>query len=561
MSYLFLLVVCNTYADEEMFLDAKEAFQANIIIEDSNILVSWKIAPDYYLYRHAFKAYAATADEQELLSFTLPEGVISYDTYLDKEIETYSHDITQRITYTAPGEAHKLILYAQGCSKKGLCYPPEKYEFDLPRTTVQKSVSSLTENNSENAANLSLYTVMIMMASGFLGGLILNLMPCVFPVLSLKVLSLSTNHQDGKSQKRHGQVYTLGVVLSFIAIASTIFIARQLGEHVGWGFQLQHPSFVISMIYLFFIMGIILMGFVEIGGSYAGLGQSLVSGESTRASFFTGVLAVLVASPCSAPFMAPALGYALTQPFLYSLTIFIALGFGMAFPFLLLSYVPGLTKYLPSPGNWMVLFKQLLAFPLFITVVWLIWVLSNQVGVDTVVMVLFGLLGISFSLWLYRIAQHSAHFPHRNTLIKGMSLTVLSLSLFFTLAPKNDALAMELTQDNHRELFSLEKLEALRNTNQAVFVDVTAEWCITCQVNEKIAFTDRVKDAFKLHEVEFLVADWTNANPEIEQLLRENGRSGAPLYLLYSKNKVSPEILPQILTEATVLEALKRAQL
>jgi len=238
-----------------------------------------------------------------------------------------------------------------------------------------------------------------MILFAIVGGVILNLMPCVFPVLSIKALSLATNH-DRRSRIRHGWSYTLGCVLTFIIVAGVLLLVRDTGRAVGWGFQLQVPGFITFLAFLFFVMGLNLYGFINFGGRWMSTGQSLTQGYGLQQSFFTGLLAAVVASPCTAPFMASALGYAMAQPAIVGLSVFAALGFGMALPFLLLSYLPQMGRFLPQPGAWMETFKQAAAFTLFLTSSWMLWILGRQADGDSVILVLVGAVGVVFSFWL-----------------------------------------------------------------------------------------------------------------------------------------------------------------
>lgn len=579
--------MADTYSeDNEEFLEAKQAFVPSLHLEEGQLIADWQIAEGYYLYRHMFKVFRKVANEKHSLDFSMPRGEIRYDQFLEKDIETFTHHIRQTVSLPnalvqGKGQAHYITLEAQGCSKKGLCYSPQQYTYSIDthgnilesvnsETTVEPSNTNISrsgisqadlvdENNvaiEPRVEKISVIELIMFTASAFIGGLLLNLMPCVFPVLSLKALSFSSIHASVREQRIHGWMYTMGSVLSFATIAFIIIVARHTGESLGWGFQLQQPTFVIFMVYLFFIMGLNLMGFIEIGGAYAGMGQNLTSGHSRNASFFTGVLAVLVASPCTAPFMAPALGVALTQPLFYSLLIFVALGLGMASPFLLLSYFPSLSRYLPKPGNWMVVFKQLLAFPLFVTAIWLFWVLTRQTNMNTIALVLLGLVCITFSLWLLRTTIHVTSALHRHTVKISALLVLLPAFIFAVQAQSTPNIQQTVTDTNH---FSFEKLRSLRNANSAVFIDVTADWCITCKVNENIAFTDRVLQELHERNITMLIADWTNKSPEIDRLLQEHNRSGVPLYVMYPADGGEAELLPQILTEDILISAMQRA--
>lgn len=584
ITFLLIFSGADSYASLEVsFLEADEAFQPTPLIEDNALVVRWDIADGYYLYQHGFTLEIQVNNIYSPVVFKLLEnGKITFDDNFGKEVETFHHTVTMQADVSAyVGKSFDVILGSQGCADQGLCYPPTNYEFHVDTDTliskkikddifnsstgsskpvaIDTRLSERLSNPPSQSPTTSFRTIIFTMFAALLGGLILNLMPCVFPVLSLKALSLTDVSQDRSTLRLHGWAYSLGVILAFIIAASAILIARSAGESLGWGFQLQHPVFVSIMIYLFFVMGLSLSGAFEFGGAFMGVGQNLTSGHSLKSSFFTGVLAALVASPCTAPFMATALGVALTQPIAFALIIFIALGFGMAFPFLLLSYAPVLHRWLPSPGNWMVTFKQFLAFPMYLTVIWLLWVLAHQTTGDTVIMILVGMLMIVIGLWLSGFRPKSATLQTlRRVSITALLIPALALATFSNNSNK-EKFGVQNESDTRYEVYSLQRLEEYRAQGIPVFVDLTADWCITCKVNESVAFTSHIKNLLNEHKIAVLVGDWTNKNPEISMLLKEHNRSGIPLYLMYPKGKGNPEVLPQILTEGSIEKAITRA--
>ncbi len=379
-----------------------------------------------------------------------------------------------------------------------------------------------------------------------LGGLILNLMPCVFPVLALKALALTRSGAE-QPHERHRQAlaYTAGVVLSCTAVAGVMLALRGAGEAVGWGFQLQSPEFVAVLVYLLFALGLSLSGAVEFGAGLMNLGGRLVQRPGLSSSFFTGVLAVVVATPCTAPFMGTALGYAMTQPATLALLIFAVLGLGLALPFLLLGFVPALARLLPRPGAWMERFKQLMAFPLYLTAVWLLWVLTRQSDAQMLARVLVGVVLIAFALWLWR---------SRGVLASILKLAALAgaLALVFTASTPLPAQRPAAGA----EPWSAARVAELRAEGRTVFVDFTADWCITCKLNERATLNSaRVQEAMLTRDVITLVADWTRADPDITAELARFGRNGVPLYLLYV-NGGEPRVLPQILSPDSLIEAL-----
>ena len=391
----------------------------------------------------------------------------------------------------------------------------------------------------------------------FLGGLILNLMPCVFPVLSLKVLHLaSTTHITRKEQQLHGLTYMAGVMVSFLALAAVLLALKASGTAAGWGFHLQQPWFVAALVFLFFVMGLSMSGVVEFG-----VGSDLQEKEGYTGSFFTGVLASVVASPCTAPFMGAALGFAFTQSTLVALTVFLALGFGMALPFVLLSFLPALAKLMPRPGPWMLTFRQVLAFPLYATVVWLLWVLGQQTDSNAMALVIGACLLLAFACWLFQYRHNSRGWWRQLSLLLILLCVAAAGSTLFTpfLQVRIHAETASEPGENYQP-YTAARLAALRAAGKPVFVNMTAAWCITCLVNERVALgSEAFAAALKQKGVTYLKGDWTNNDPAITEVLKQYQTSGVPLYLMFPADASKPaEVLPQILSESTVLAALER---
>ena len=394
-----------------------------------------------------------------------------------------------------------------------------------------------------------------------LGGLVLNLMPCVFPVLSIKVLSLVGQAGEERARVRwHGLAYTAGVLASFLGLAGLLIALKAGGAGIGWGFQLQSPVVVALLAYGLFAVGLSLSGVVHVGGRLAGIGDGLTRRSGYQGSFFTGVLATLVATPCTAPFMGAAVGFALTQEPAVGLLVFACLGLGLALPFLALTAFPGSLSLLPRPGAWMETVKGALAFPVYATAAWLVWVLAQQVGPDGLLGALGGLVLVGFSAWAWERARASGRLGTGF----GRATAALALAGALGLAVALDgqrAGAAGVRLAGIEEPFTQARLDALRAEGRTVFVDMTAAWCITCQVNERTVLSrEAVQAAFKAGAVAYLKGDWTNQNPEITRLLESHGRSGVPLYLVY-RGKGEARVLPQILTEAVVLDGIKSEQL
>lgn len=385
-------------------------------------------------------------------------------------------------------------------------------------------------------------------AMAFIGGLILNVMPCVFPVLSLKILSLVQDRQH-INLPLHSVVFTLGVLLTMLVLAGVLIAVKSAGISVGWGFQLQSPIFVASLAVIFAAISVNLLGWFEFsgvrvsGGSYS---NSLLN------CFATGVLAVVAASPCTAPFMGAALGYALTASIRESIFVFLALGLGMSLPWLVLSLFPVLTAWMPKPGAWMNVFRKLMAIPMLLTMIWLLWVLSLQVSFTALVLYIAAVISLCVCLFLYGKLQFSLLTAKLPIVLSAACAVLLFAAASSPLFRQPDAAVQAA------DAWSPQAVENALKAGKPVFVDFTASWCVTCQAN-KIAVLDRedIREAFKQHGVVFLVADWTNQNPDITQALESFGRSGVPLYILYSPEGKTT-VLPELLTKNIVIGALDK---
>lgn len=394
-----------------------------------------------------------------------------------------------------------------------------------------------------------------------LGGVILNLMPCVFPILSLKVLSLAVRGDTSlREQRLHGLAYAAGVILAFLSLAVVLLTLQASGAAIGWGFHLQKPWFVGALVFLFFVMGLSMSGVVEFGTSIMGVGGQLQEKDGYSGSFFTGVLASVVASPCTAPFMGAALGFAFTQSMPVALTVFFALGFGMALPFLVLSFVPALARLMPRPGAWMLTFKQILAFPLYATVVWLLWVLGQQTSIDAMALVIAACVLLAFAAWLYQYRHSHAGFWRHASMLLILLCLAASFSVLRSPLLVARTVSTEVGSSENYEVYSAARLATLRAEGKPVFVNMTAAWCITCLVNERIALsTDEVTVAMAEKGIIYLKGDWTNNDPEITAVLKQYETSGVPLYLMFPADALKPaEKLPQILTEGILIDAMSR---
>lgn len=536
---------------QSAFLPVRDAYQLDgALTPEGALRLYWQIAEDYYLYQHAFKVRSLSEEDAEPLFIHFPPALAKTDEFFG-EVQVYYDEADLIADLPQGADRVSVAVTYQGCADAGLCYPPETETLliDLVSGTVTAGSTHATAQRLAPAPSPPTADMTLLLALGlaFLGGIILNAMPCVFPILSLKVLSFATG--DPTEHRRHGLAYLAGVISSFLLIASVLIGLQGAGRWVGWGFQLQSTHFVIALAYCFALMGFSLSGMVLFGGRWMNLGAGLAAAPGSKGSFFTGVLAVVVASPCTAPFMGSALGYALTQPPQYALSVFAALGAGMAAPMVAISWSQAARRWLPKPGAWMETLKQIMAFPLYLTSVWLIWVAGKQSGVDTMAAAATGLVLLALGLTLLRGGQ-TARFVGIGSLICAVLLgSVRGDPVATDGQPERDGVVR----------WSIEELNALRAQGKPVFVDVTADWCITCLANEQaVLFTDEMTAAFATAGVTYMVADWTNYDPLIGEFVRTHGRNGIPLYVLYSGTPgVAPLVLPQLLTTNMMLEALE----
>ena len=401
------------------------------------------------------------------------------------------------------------------------------------------------------------------LAFAFGGGLLLNLMPCVFPILSLKALGLVVaGAGDRRALRREGTAFAAGVIVAFVALAAAIVGLRTAGEQLGWGFQLQSPSVVSALALLFFVMGLNLSGVFEFGSLVPSRLATWSHSNRSVNAFASGLLAVAIASPCTAPFMGAALGYALGEDARVTVGIFVTLGIGMALPYLALAWFPAWRRALPRPGPWMGRLRQLLAFPLYATVAWLVWVLGAQVGNDAVIRIGAALVLCAFALWAWHAWQVGRRRAWATAAIVG-ALCALTVAgpLLGTVGntPATDARRPAAATTDGWEPYSERRVAELASQGRPVFIDFTAAWCITCQVNKRLVLTDpRVRDAFTRGNVALLRADWTRRDPAITQALSALGRSGVPVYVLY-RSSGERVLLPEVLQRQTVIDAIARS--
>lgn len=539
---------------QDEFLPVEQAYILNTEFEGvGKLRLNWQIADAYYLYRHSYKFKLLDGSNAVELSADIGAGKAKHDEYFG-DVEVYYHNADVSLSTIPQKPGLILSVTSQGCADAGLCYPPRTQYFELngqqlTSTEIDKPAAITTASAPPISPEPETGSLLYMLLLALLGGAFLNLMPCVFPVLSLKVLGFAKDKEH--SQALHGVAYSVGVVVSFIIVAAVLVSLQAAGEAIGWGFHLQSPWFVASLTYLFFVMGLSLSGFIEFGSQWMNVGGRLADRSGYTGSFFTGVLATVVASPCTAPLMGTALGYAVTQPTFTALSVFATLGLGMALPVLLLSFSPKLLNKIPRPGPWMETLKQALAFPLYATAVWLAWVVGNQTGVNGMAALLLGCVLITLALWLWR----------RNTFSRCLSAACVAAAIAIVSGPLLTPSTHTGVDDSDKnwQAYTPQTLSELRSQGKPVFINITADWCITCLANERVSLgTEQVKKAMIDNGVTYLKGDWTNHNPQITELLRQYGRTGIPLYLAYPAGNNQPgTVLPQILTSATVIEALE----
>lgn len=447
------------------------------------------------------------------------------------------------------------VLELSGGRAYVIAAKPGAVDAALLRKAVAAANTATAAGTAGRAASAdhSLWSVVLL---AFLGGILLNLMPCVFPVLFLKGLALvRSGNEERRTLRRHGIVYTAGIVLSFWALVAVLLSLRSAGAVLGWGFQFQSPVFLELMAALLFFLGLSLAGQFELGLSLTSTGGSLAAKQGYAGSFFTGVLAVIVATPCTGPFMAAAIGYALAQPAAVTFAVFTALALGLAAPYVTLTFQPAWTRWLPRPGVWMDILKQATAVPIFAFVIWLAWVLAQAYGTALLAALLSCFLLLAIAGWFLGRWQGKRWAG----VVAAVLLVVVVLAAFY--APQKltseSTSSAQAQSSNGWQPWSADSVRQYQAQGRPVFVDFTASWCLSCQVNERLALDQpEVQQAFAQHHVALLRADWTRHDEAITEALTALGRDGVPAYMLYSPGQSSPTILPQVLTPGLVLDAV-----
>ncbi|WP_066647253.1 thioredoxin family protein [Sphingomonas sp. CCH10-B3] len=440
------------------------------------------------------------------------------------------------------------VLKADGGPIDGILRIGAQKAVSLSASAGAVPPASGASGQSAGAENGVLVATLIALGGAMLGGLILNIMPCVFPILSLKALSLAKGSVDEKEARREALAYTAGVLTVIMGLGATILALRAGGAAVGWAFQLQSPGTIVVLLMLVVALTLNLAGLFEIPTP-----AFVDSASGASGAFATGALAAIIATPCTGPFMGAALGAALVLPTAAAMAVFFGLGFGLAIPFLAIGFVPALRKALPKPGTWMETFRQVLAVPMGLTAIWLAWVLGGEAGVDGITLGLVGALGVAVVLFIVGKRQHQGLSAHWLSLVALVAVTGAT-AYAIRPVPKGANAASALVAEG-KAAFSEEKLAEARAKGQPVFAYFTADWCLTCKVNERIAIdTDQVKAAFAKHNVAVMVGDWTDGDPKLGRFIEAHNRAGVPLYLFYKPGAKEPEVLPQVLTPAMLSE-------
>ena len=554
-------------------LPEAQAFRYEAIANSpSELLVRITPAQGYYLYRDKTSFQLLDADGVTLGAPRWPAGQAHRDEHFG-DVTVYFDVAEIPLPLIRSNEAAQtLTLQAnfQGCQTDGICYRPmtRQLTVDLPAgagspvgaasaaiVSAQRIAAEAapTESAADSHAPPGLLLSLLL---ALVGGLILNLMPCVLPVLSFKALGLAQASRSHAHARAHALWYTAGVLASFAVIGALVLALRSAGQAMGWGFQLQQPEVVAGLTLLMFAIGLSLSGVFQFGATMAGVGQSLTEKSGATGDFFTGVLAVIVASPCTAPFMAGALGYAFTAPVLPAMLVFLALGLGLALPFLLIGFVPALASRLPRPGAWMETLKHWLAFPMYLTAVWLLWVFGKQRGMDAVGVLLIAVVVLALGLWWLEKQRYTERPAQK--VLAWLLIAVAAAAAIAAVRLPAHAAAQQVEQGT--VAYSAKALAEARAEGRAVFIDMTADWCITCKVNEKaVLHTDAFRELLERTNTVYMVGDWTDQDAEISAFLDEFHAPGVPLYVVYPAGGGPGRKLPQLLSQSMMEEALDPA--
>jgi thiol:disulfide interchange protein len=543
-------------------LPAEQAFRFEALAQNPHqLLLRWTMPKGYYLYRD--QTTLKLKDAAGLgLKPAWPAGTAHHDEHYG-DVTVYFGQVELPVAIEGDlGDSTPLTLLAsfQGCQDGGLCYPLMTRSVNL----ALGSGAAVTGQTTETAPQpppadagpaplpLSLLAALLLALGG---GLVLNLMPCVLPVLSIKAVSVLESGENRATARRHALFYTAGVLCSFALLGLGILALRSAGHALGWGSQLQQPLLVGALACVMLAVGLSMSGVVQFGASLGNTGASLAARSGPAGDFFTGVLAVVVASPCTAPFMGSALAYAFAAPMLAALLVFLALGVGLALPFLAIGFVPALARLLPRPGRWMETLKQVLAFPMYLTAAWLVWVLANQRGADAVGLVLVAMVLLAMTLWWFERSR-SRGLPSKVAVAVLALATLAPMYLLAHVPPPSTAAAAE----EGVIAYSPQKLAELRAAGTPVFVDMTADWCVTCKANEHTVLDTRAfRNLLERTGTVYMKGDWTDVDPDISAFLQQYRSPGVPLYVVFPKHGGPGRQLSTVLTSSLVERALTEA--
>jgi thiol:disulfide interchange protein DsbD len=524
------------------------------------LLLRWTMPKGYYLYRAQTRLRLADAPGLELKP-AWPAGVAHQDAHFG-EVTVYFDEVELPVTVDgdlAGRRQLKLEASFQGCQDGGLCYPVmhRTVTIDLgDRASASTGAfASAGPPPADGGAGPLQIGLLAALALALAGGLVLNLMPCVLPVLSIKAVSVLESSDHPATRRRHALFYTAGVLCSFAALGLGILALRSAGDALGWGTQLQQPVVVGALACVMLAVGLSMSGVVQFGTSLGNTGTGLASRAGPAGDFFTGVLAVVVATPCTAPFMGSALAYAFTASMLSAFLVFMALGIGLALPFLAIAFVPALARLLPKPGRWMETLKQVLAFPMYLTAAWLVWVLANQRGADAVGLVLVAMVLLAMTLWWFERSRSRGALSKFAVALLALATLVPMALLSHVPPPSANAVAADGVV-----AYSPQKLAELRAAGMPVFVDMTADWCVTCKANEHTVLdTQRFRDLLQRTGATYMKGDWTDVNPAISAFLAQYHSPGVPLYVVFPRDGGPGRQLSTVLTASMVERALTDA--
>ncbi|WP_243042201.1 protein-disulfide reductase DsbD family protein [Dyella sedimenti] len=538
-------------------LPAEQAFHLEALATDrQHLLLRWTMPKGYYLYRDQTALRLKDADGLSLAPPSWPAGVTHEDAHFGKTTVYFDQvELPVAIQGDTTGRsAIALEASFQGCQDGGLCYPLMTRALDVSLSGAAPTSGTAAEPAPEmppahgGDAEVGLaYALLLALA----GGLVLNLMPCVLPVLSIKAVSLIESGESPARRRGHALAYTAGVLLSFVVLGLAILALK-----AAWGVQLQNPLLVAALSLVMLAVGLSMSGVVQFGASLGNVGSSLAGKQGLRGDFFTGVLAVVVASPCTGPYMGTALAYALAAPALHALLIFLALGIGLALPFLAVGLVPSLARLLPRPGAWMETLKQVLAFPMYLAAAWLAWVLAHQRGADAVGLLLAAAVLLAMTLWWFERSRWRGVGSRALVAV----LAVLTLVPLYALVRLPAETPAAVAAADGTVAFTPARLAELRKAGTPVFVDMTADWCITCKANEHTVLnTDAFHALLKKTGAVYMKGDWTNEDPAITAFLQQYHSPGVPLYVVFPRDGGEGHKLSTVLTPSLVEEALTKA--